>query len=403
MRESRQNSPRAGGTTAASEPAPSGLAPLVAWYQARRRDLPWRRTRDPYAIWLSETMLQQTRVETVIPYYERFLAQMPTVRSLAEAPLDQVLTLWSGLGYYRRARMLHAAAGRMVRDHGARLPEAPEQLLALEGVGRYTAGAVASIAYGRREALVDGNVARVIARLFAIRGDVKAGEGSARVWAIAGRLVAEVPDPPGDWNQALMELGATVCTPRAPSCEACPVARVCQARALGLERHLPLVVPKRPPVEMRRVALVLASGSAVLLARRRSEALFGGLWEPPAVDESGQPGSSLARLARKLGVDPGTLRAAGHVEHVLTHRHMHVVVARGSLGRRRRWPLPSDEYDAIEVVPLDRSRRASSSHVRPQDPRGGSSWPRCSRDAVYAGQSDRLRFELDAPEASCRR
>jgi len=354
MRESRQNSPRGRGETGATEPEPAGLAPLVAWYRARRRDLPWRRTRDPYAIWLSETMLQQTRVETVIPYYERFLAQMPTVQSLAEAPLDQVLTLWSGLGYYRRARMLHAAARRVVRDHGARLPEAPQQLLALEGVGRYTAGAVASIAYGRREALVDGNVARVIARLYAIRGDVKAGEGSARVWAIAGRLVAQVPDPPGDWNQALMELGATVCTPRDPSCEACPVAGACQARALGLERQLPLVVPKRPAVEMRRVALVLASDSAVLLARRRREALFGGLWEPPAVDESGQPGSALARLAMRLGVDPGTLRAAAHVEHLLTHRRMQVAVARGPLGRRRRWPLPSDEYDAIEVVPLDR-------------------------------------------------
>ncbi len=350
--------------TSASEPvavvalagpaALAALAPLVPWYRSRRRDLPWRRTRDPYAIWLSETMLQQTRVETVIPYYQRFLEQMPTVLSLAEATEDQVLTLWSGLGYYRRARMLHAAARRMVREHGSRLPEAPEQLRALEGVGRYTAGAVASIAFDQREALVDGNVARVIARLFAIRSDVKVGQGSAQVWAIAERLVADVPEPPGDWNQALMELGATVCTPRDPSCESCPVAGACQARALGLERRLPLVIPKRRPVEMRRVALVLASDAAILLARRRRDALFGGLWEPPAVDESGEPGEALARLAKKLGVDPRVLRVTGQVEHVLSHRRMNVAVVRGPLGRRKRWPLPSDEYDAIEVVPLAR-------------------------------------------------
>jgi A/G-specific adenine glycosylase len=335
-------------------PEPQELTPLVVWYRAGRRDLPWRRTRDPYAIWLSETMLQQTRVDTVVPYYERFLAQMPTVRSLAEASEDQVLTLWSGLGYYRRARMLHAAARRMVREHGARVPEGPEQLRALEGVGRYTAGAVASIAFGKRAALVDGNVARVLARLFAIRKDVKSGVGSARVWAIAEHLVAEIPAPPGDWNQALMELGATVCTPREPACEVCPVAGACEARALGIERRLPVVSPKKPPVEMRRVALVLASASSVLLARRRKDALFGGLWEPPGVDERDAPGPALAGLARRLGVDSRALRAMGSVEHVLSHRRMHVAVALGPLGRRRRWPLPSAEYDAVEVVALTR-------------------------------------------------
>jgi A/G-specific adenine glycosylase len=332
----------------------AGLARLVPWYRATRRDLPWRRTRDPYAIWLSETMLQQTRVETVVPYYERFLAQMPTVRSLAEATEDQVLTLWSGLGYYRRARMLHAAARRMVREHGARVPAAPEQLLALEGVGRYTAGAVASIAFDKRAALIDGNVARVLARLFAIRQDVKAGEGAARVWALAERLVAEIPEPAGDWNQALMELGATLCAPRDPACASCPVASACEARRLGLARSLPVVTRKKAPTEMRRVALVLSSASSVLLARRRKEALFGGLWEPPAVDDVGEPGSALARLAKVLGVRAGALEAAGEVEHVLSHRRMRIAVARGPLGRRRRWPLPSDEYDAIEVVPLAR-------------------------------------------------
>jgi A/G-specific adenine glycosylase len=365
MRRATQKSRGGGG---ADRLGPEQLATLVAWYRRARRDLPWRRTSDPYAIWLSETMLQQTRVDTVVPYYERFLAQMPTVRSLAEASEDQVLTLWSGLGYYRRARMLHAAARRMVRDHGGRLPEAAEQLRALEGVGRYTAGAVASIAFGQREALVDGKVARVLARLFAVREDVKGGEGSARIWAIAERLVAEVPDPPGEWNQALMELGATVCTPRDPACESCPVAGACEARALGIERRLPVVARKKPPVPVHRVALVLASTSSVLLARRRKDVLFGGLWEPPLVegdDEPGAPGRALGALARRLGVDPRTLHAVGAVEHVLSHRRMHVAVVRGPLGRRKRWPLPSAEYDAIEVVALARlGRRAHASLVK---------------------------------------
>ncbi|MGH7293472.1 MAG: A/G-specific adenine glycosylase, partial [Polyangiaceae bacterium] len=187
-----------------------GLVGLVSWYRRVARDLPWRRTRDPYAIWVSETMLQQTRVETVLPYYRRFLAQLPDVASLAEAPEEQVLALWSGLGYYRRARMLHAAARALASDRGGRIPDAPEQLRRLPGVGAYTAGAIASIAFGRREALVDGNVARVLARLFCVEDDVKSAAGAARVWAIARELVARLPGEvgTGDWNQALMELGA---------------------------------------------------------------------------------------------------------------------------------------------------------------------------------------------------
>ncbi len=310
-------------------------------------------------------MLQQTRVETVIPYYQRFLARLPTVQSLAEAPEDTVLTLWSGLGYYRRARMLHAAARRVVREHAGKLPETAEALQELEGVGRYTAGAVASIAFGRRAALVDGNVARVLSRLFAIESDVK-GAGAAEVWAIADRLVAEVKGPAGDWNQALMELGATLCSPRDPSCEACPVTAACEARRRGLERRLPLVVPKKPPRAVRRVALVLASTNAVLLARRRREALFGGLWEPPSADEGTKdgPGLSLGELAARLGVAASSLRPMGVVEHVLSHRRLRIAVARGALGRRTRWPLPSDEYDAIEVVPLARlGERARASLV----------------------------------------
>lgn len=351
---------------------------LVDWYRRVRRDLPWRRTRDPYAVWISETMLQQTRVETVIPYYQRFLADLPTVQALAEAPEAEVLALWSGLGYYRRARMLHTAARRVVREHGARLPADAETLRELEGVGRYTAGAVASIAFGQRAALVDGNVARVIARLFAIEDDVRSSAGQARVWEIAERLVAETEADPGDWNQALMELGATLCTPGNPSCRECPLAGGCEARARGLQAVLPRARVKRPPAQVHRVMLVVASRETILLARRKPDALFGGLWEPPGLDAANEDDAprALTDLARRLGVDPRSVEAAGVVEHVLTHRRMRVVVARAEApervrargrdsGGRGAIEAPSADYDQIELVPWARlGAFASSSLVR---------------------------------------
>jgi len=322
---------------------------VSAWYREARRDLPWRRTRDPYAVWISETMLQQTRVQTVIPYYERFLRELPDVRSLAEATEDHVLSLWSGLGYYRRARMLHAAAAQVVAEHGGHLPGKPSQLEGLPGVGAYTAGAVASIAFGERAALVDGNVARVLSRLFAIEDDVKTAAGSARIWSVARQLMAGVDGDPGDWNQALMELGATVCVPGEPRCHECPAARQCLARARGIASELPRSAPKARPVAVRRVALVLASRTAVLLARRRRVLLFGGLWEPPMA-----AGADAAPLASLLGVDVGILSPAGQIVHVLSHRRMQVAVLRGPLGRRKAtaWPVPGADYDAIEVVPV---------------------------------------------------
>jgi A/G-specific adenine glycosylase len=323
-------------------------ARLLAWYEGARRDLPWRTTSDPYAIWVSETMLQQTRVETVIPYYKRFLQQLPTISALAEAPAGQVLALWSGLGYYRRARMLQAAAKRIEREYAGSLPGDPDELRRLEGVGAYTAGAVASIAFGRRAAVVDGNVTRVLARLFAIEQDVKRARGRARVWRLAEQLAADGDGDPGAWNQALMELGATVCVPRDPKCGSCPVGRQCQARARGIVAQLPRTTPKRPPTAIRRVAIVLASTRAVLLARRRADGLFGGLWEPPSAE------GEMGALAARLGLDECALAPIGEVVHVLSHRRMRVEVARGPLVRRRRWPLPGPEYDAVELVTIDR-------------------------------------------------
>lgn len=326
-------------------------ATLLAWYARERRDLPWRHVRDPYAIWLSETMLQQTRVDTVVPYYERFIRSLPTLRALAEASEQDVLALWSGLGYYRRARMLHAAAKAVVEAHGGHLPRRIEDLRLLDGIGRYTAGAVASIAFGERAAVVDGNVARVIARLFAIEEDVKSARGQARIWEIAQDLVSKVDGDPGDWNQALMELGATVCVPRAPKCMECPVSGPCMARGRGIESRLPRTSPKARPVAVRRVAIVLSSSSRVLLARRHRNLLFGGLWEPPTTAGRADV------LASNLGIEVRNLEHVGDVLHVLSHRRMRVKVFCGKLGRLRRFALPSRDYDAIEAVTFARLRR----------------------------------------------
>jgi A/G-specific adenine glycosylase len=323
---------------------------LVAWFSEvkGRRQMPWRQTRDPYAIWLSEIMLQQTRVESAIPYYQRFISALPTVHALAEAPLADVLTLWSGLGYYRRARMLHAAAKQVVERWGGHFPRETEELRELHGVGEYTAGAVASIAFGRPAALVDGNVTRVLARLFAVEDDVGRVVGRARVRELAEALVAKGKGAPGDWNQALMELGATVCVPGVPRCEMCPARAECVGRARGIAAELPRTTPKSKPTSVARVAMVLLSKTSVLLARRRPDALFGGLWEPPGAEGPLEP------LALRMGVDPAKLQAVGDVVHTLSHRRLLVEVVRGPLGGRARWPIPGPEYDAVRVVPFDR-------------------------------------------------
>jgi len=319
-------------------------ARLLSWYEKAKRDLPWRRTRDPYAVWISETMLQQTRVATVIPFYERFLAALPTVGALAEAPEQQVLALWSGLGYYRRARMLHAAAKQVVSAHGSRLPEAVEELRGLQGVGAYTAGAIASIAFGRRAAVVDGNIIRVLARLYCIEDDVRAARGNAGMWALAQGLVDRLRGESGDWNQALMELGATVCAPREPKCDECPVRGECSGRASGKAKQLPRMSRKGRPFTVERVAVVLASPARVLLARRRVDRLFGGLWEPPGTD------GDFEALAVHLRLDPRRLDHVGDVVHVLSHRRLEVRVMRGTLVGREPFPLPGPDYDAVERV-----------------------------------------------------
>ncbi len=284
-------------------------------------------------------MLQQTRVETVVPYYARFLARYPTVERLADAAIDDVLAAWSGLGYYRRARLLHAGATHVARALGGVVPTTAESLREVPGIGRYTAGAIASIAHGEATPLVDGNVARVLSRWACLDEDPKSSAGAAALWDLAAALVAR--DAPGDWNQALMELGATVCTPRDPRCEACPVADACAARRVGREREIPAAAKRKASPVVALVAIVARDRRGrVLLAQRGPEGTFGGLWEPPMAEAPAEP-----------PIDAEGVRVVGRVRHVLSHRRLEVEVKvalrarapRGALGGYERFAWTSPE------------------------------------------------------------
>jgi A/G-specific adenine glycosylase len=331
---------------------------LLAWYRRERRDLPWRRTRDPWAIWVSETMLQQTRVETVIPYYERFMARFPTVAALADADADELMSHWAGLGYYSRARNLRAAAAQVVREHGGRVPDDVEALRALPGVGRYTAGALASIAFDRPAPIVDGNVARVLARLLDLDLDVTSPAGQRRLWGEAEAL-ADGPSP-GDLNQALMELGALVCTPRAPRCASCPLRAHCRGLAAGRAEALPVKAPKQEPRPVEAVAALLARGPDVLALRRPPTGLLGGLWELPGGELAAgeKPATGLARALReRVGLAPLRAQRLGEVTHGFTHRtlRLHVYRAAAPAGRVRRRDADAHRWlplSALEALPL---------------------------------------------------
>ena len=306
---------------------------LLAWYRRHRRPMPWRGIRDPYRIWLSEVMLQQTQVATATPYYQSFLRRFPTLRSLARTSEDRVLAAWAGLGYYRRARHLLDAARLVVRDHGGTVPSDSETFGRLPGVGRYTTGAVLSIAFDRPLPALDGNVARVLSRLVARPWSVRDPRGARALWALAGSLVPEAA--PGDWNQAVMELGAVVCTPRAPRCGDCPIAASCRAHALGQETRFP-PAPARRPVERTRRALAIVEHEGRVLVARRHEPPLVGLWEPPGVDLAG-PGArpavraALSRSLAALGVRARLAPTGIVLKHRITHREIEVELWRGVL------------------------------------------------------------------------
>jgi A/G-specific adenine glycosylase len=271
---------------------------LLGWFRQFQRDLPWRRTKDPYCIWLSEIMLQQTRVAAVIPYFEKFLERFPNVCSLAEAAQDEVLRLWSGLGYYSRARNLQKAAQQIVAKHGGIFPRTAEDVLALPGIGAYTAAAILSIAFNDKHAVLDGNVARVLARLGAVRGDLHESGRWQSLQENADALLA--PDSSGDWNQAMMELGATVCTPKSPQCLLCPVAKFCKARKLGIVEDLPEKRKKRATVEV-----ILA---AAIFLDPRGRTLF---LPPPGPSEKIAEANDIPTLVSRLWHFP-TVAAVKH-------------------------------------------------------------------------------------------
>jgi len=309
----------------------SALAP---WFLAHHRDLSWRGTTDPYAIWVSEVMLQQTRVETVERYWGEFLRRFPDVGTLAAADEEQVLRAWSGLGYYRRARMLHRGAKVVAERFGARLPADADALREIPGIGPYTAGAIAAIAYDQPAPLVDGNVARVLSRILAIE-DVREQAATARGhWSVVAAIVRE--GSPRVLAQALMELGATVCTPRSPRCEACPVATSCDARARGLAGEIPAVKVRAASPLQRWWALAIEHDGRTLLVRRPDEGLLAGLWclplvaigegrEPDDVDDEAIAGAIDGRV--RIGRCDGEA-----VMHVFTHRvwEMHPVIVRAT-------------------------------------------------------------------------
>jgi len=301
------------------------VQPILQWYHHQQRDLPWRGESDPYRIWVSEVMLQQTQVTTVIPYYERFITQFSTVTQLAQAPLSLVLKAWEGLGYYSRARNLHKAAIEIVNQHNGLLPNDYVSLRKLPGFGEYTAGAVASIAFGQAVPAVDGNVKRVLARLFAIEGDITRNPAKKELTHQAQILAQTVPQTdytPGDWTQALMELGALICTPQSPKCLLCPVQTLCQARLQGIAEMLPLKPKKKPLPHYDVSAAVIQQADKYLIAQRPPDGMLGGLWEFPGGKQEADETLTecLQReIQEELGVDIAVGELVTTIKHSYTH------------------------------------------------------------------------------------
>ena len=308
---------------------PGGIADaLLAWYDRSARALPWREPpgirADPYAVWLSEIMLQQTTVKAVIPYYRKFLARWPRVVDLAAADLNDVLAAWAGLGYYSRARNLHACAVAVAERHGGRFPDGEAALLALPGIGAYTAAAIAAIAFDRPATAVDGNVERVVARLFAVREPLPGAKPEIK------RLAATLTPAqrPGDFTQAMMDLGATICTPRSPSCARCPLADACVAARQGIAASLPLKAPKKDrPIRRGTAYVAIRADGAVLLRRRAPKGLLGGMLEVPSTEW-------LAGVAKRaVAADDAPFpaewrRMVGTVNHTFTHFHLELEIYR---------------------------------------------------------------------------
>lgn len=336
---------------------------LLSWYGEHARQLPWRQTRDPYAIWVAEVMLQQTRVEAVLPYYQAFMRRFPTPEALAAAPLDAVLRVWEGMGYYARARNLHRAAQLLVEQHSGRLPSDRQQLTELPGVGDYTAAALRSIAFGADELALEGNLRRVLARVFEVRLDPRSPTGVREL-----RRLGESILPAGrssDFNQALMDLGATVCTPRSPRCEHCPLRDDCQAYRNGVQDQLPLRAPRRQLPLRQAVAAIWELDGTVLIRRQPPDGLLGGLWAFPGgfLEQAEPPVDGLRRtLAAQHGIKLTGHTALPSLEHSFTHFRLRLHPFRcqatidpgGNSRGRTSWAvLETDDLQWVELQQLD--------------------------------------------------
>ena len=299
-------------------------ARLAQWYEDNRRSLPWREAPTPYRVWVSEIMLQQTQVATVIPYFERFITAFPTVNDLAEAPEEAVLSHWAGLGYYRRCRYLHAGAKVVATTHKGVVPSDVATLLTLPGVGRYTAGAISSIAFGEVASVLDGNVARVLSRVLALNDAIDGGPGQRTLWKAADALVC--PDAPGRHNQGMMELGALVCSPSQPDCPICPLHVACQAHATCTTQDYPKKKPRKKAKAAFAVAgFVTDDEGRILMARRPTDVLLGGLWELPGGEitpEETRPAIVRKWLDERVGVKTEVGARLAQIDHVFTHRRL---------------------------------------------------------------------------------
>jgi A/G-specific adenine glycosylase len=294
---------------------------LIQWFEANRQPLPWRQNRTPYRVWISEIMLQQTQVLTVIPYFERFISRFPDVQTLAAASLDEVLKVWEGLGYYSRARNLHRAAKKIAIERNGEFPATAAEWMTLPGIGRYTAGAIASLVFGEAVPVLDGNVIRVLTRWHNLDDDITQTDTKLALWALAEQMLP--PEQPGVWNEALMELGQRICLPKNPDCGNCPVARLCKARLAKRQYELPIRARRKPlPHHEVAAGIIFRDDNQILIAKRQAEALLGGLWEfPGGKREEGESlPECLAREVREeLGIEVEVGYQLAMVRHAYTH------------------------------------------------------------------------------------
>lgn len=310
---------------------------LLRWYEKNKRDLPWRKTDDPYRIWVSEVMLQQTKVDTVIPYYQRFLKRFPTLEALAEAEEEEVMKMWEGLGYYSRARHLHEAVKEVVEKYNGEVPHEKRAFSSLKGVGPYTAGAVLSIAFEKQEPAIDGNVMRVFSRLLLITEDIAKTKTRKIFEAVIPPFLEEVL--PSEMNQAFMELGAIVCTPTSPQCLLCPVATYCLAREEGVQEELPVKAKKRPPTVKKMAAVILKNEEGkTLFHQRPDEGLLATLWEYPntEIKEAGRTKDIVTQfLSSEFEIEATIGEKVQEVKHVFTHLIWEIEVYEGMVKRQK--------------------------------------------------------------------